>query len=106
MSFDQNYQVQSVKDLLLKLMNLDTERAVIAEAKKRGIKIKKIEEIVLDNNPWSGEVLGQRVTLSDGKVYVPKLTMSIIGDNYGVNIYQYHPENKKVKVNKVYQNKK
>lgn len=106
MGFDQSYSVPSTKDLLLKMMNLGTEKAVLTEAKKRGIKIKKIEEIVLDNNPWSGEVKGKRVTLSDGKVYVPKLTMSIIGDNYGVNIYQYHPENKKVKVKKVYQNKK
>lgn len=100
MSWDQSYSIPSVESLLEKLTgktSLDLLKDDLLLV--HGINVDKIEEIVLERGMY-GDVTGAKVTLSDGRVFVPKLVEKFTSDgNYGNDIYEYmlESENSEVK---------
>jgi hypothetical protein len=99
MSWDQNYSVPSVESLLEKLtgrmsINLLQDELLL----KQGVGIVNYEEITLDDGMYE-DVKGIKITLSDGRVFVPKLVEKFTSDgNYGNDIYEYCLEGETPKV--------
>ena len=87
-----------VADLLHELMDCSAEELARAEAAKQGIEIARVEDITLDDDPFIGEVTGKKITLSDGRTYVPKLIHRQSGGNYGIDTYAYRLESEAVEV--------
>lgn len=98
MSWDQNYSVPSVNELLEQLTKKTSLELLQEEAKKQGIEILKLESIVLDDGMYE-EVTGYKITLSDGRVFVPKLVkQETANGNWGCDTYEYMLENETPKV--------
>ena len=96
MSWSQDYLVPSYLDLLLQLTEKsrhDFIEYLEADLRNRlGVSVLKQEEVLLDEG-YIQDVKGLRVTLSDGRVFVPKLIERFTENgNYGVDTYQYFPE--------------
>ena len=85
-------------NLLCQLIGKSAEELARVEAERQGIKIAKVEQIVLDSDAFieGGELRGEKVTLEDGRVYVPKLVRTFMGDDYGHDTYEYRLENEEV----------
>ena len=105
MSWDQDYSVPSYLDLLVKLTGKNLEELLMRltsknpeklleqELEKQGLKVVNTEEVVLDNGYFQ-VVHGLKVTLSDGRVFVPKLVQRHTANgNYGCDYYEYVLEN-------------
>jgi hypothetical protein len=89
MSWEQNYAVPNVQNLLEKLTGCTSFELLKEELACQGILIVKEEEILLDSGFYQ-EVKGTKITLSDGRVFVPKLTEQLREDgNYGLDVYEY-----------------
>lgn len=92
MSWSQDYSVQSYLELLVKLTGVHPEEVLEDRLAKDNIHVISKEEIVLDDGMFD-DVIGIKVTLSDGRVFVPKLTEQVTEDgNYGLDVYEYHLE--------------
>ncbi len=92
MSWDQDYCVPSYLELLIQLTGKHPEPLLEAELAKTGITIVKRESIVLDDGFFS-DVTGEKVTLSDGRVFVPKLAERFSENgNHGIDSYEYFLE--------------
>lgn len=87
MSWEQEYNVPSVVELLSKLT--DKQPVDLLEDElllTQGIKIEKTEIAILDG----GLAMGVKVILSDGRVFVPKLVEKFVDNgNHGVDTYAY-----------------
>ena len=91
MSWDQDYSIPSVETILEKLTGNTGLTLLIWELKNQGIEI-TMEEVVLDDG-FYGPVKGTKVTLSDGRVFIPKLVEKFNENgNHGVDIYEYRLE--------------
>ena len=89
MSWDQQYAVPRVENLLEELTGLSSYALLKKELAAQGILIVKEEEVVLDSGMYE-EVKGTKLTLSDGRVFIPKLIEKYTSDgNYGLDVYKY-----------------
>lgn len=93
MSWDQSYSILSVESLLEKLTGRTSLDLLKDELLlKQGINVDKIEEVVLVDGMY-GDEKGFKITLSDGRVFIPKLVEQFTSDgNYGNDIYEYFLE--------------
>lgn len=92
MSWSQDYSVPSFIDLLIQLTGKHPEELLEAELNKLGLYVTERKEITLDDGMYE-EVKGLQVRLSDGRVFLPKLTQRFTADgNYGLDTYEYFPE--------------
>lgn len=90
MGWTQDYHVESVEDLLERLTGKTALQLLKEEVERQGLKILKTEEILLDEDIYSGDIRGEIVHLSDGRVFVPKLTERFTSNgNYGSDSYRY-----------------
>jgi hypothetical protein len=98
MSWNQTVTSPSLIDLLVQITGQDIRTMLEVALNAQGLKIEKIEDIELGNGAY-GMTLGQRVTLSDGRVFEPKLVHSETADgNWGNDIYEYRLKDEEVKV--------
>jgi hypothetical protein len=98
MSWDQSYSVPSVESLLEKLTGKTSVELLLLELNHSGVSVVKQEEILLDEGMYE-DVKGTKITLSDGRVFVPKLVERFTSDgNYGLDVYEYALENETPKV--------
>jgi hypothetical protein len=98
MSWEQSYNVPSVESLLEKLTGFDSRQLLESKLACQGILIKSEEDVVLDDGMYQ-TVIGRKVTLSDGRVFVPKLVKSETANgNWGCDTYEYVLENETPKV--------
>jgi hypothetical protein len=89
MSWNQDYSVPSAESLLESLVGKSSLQLLQEEALRQGIQIMSSEEILLDSGMYE-DVKGIKITLSDGRVFVPKLVEKFTADgNYGNDIYEY-----------------
>lgn len=93
MSWDQEYSIPSYTDLLLKLTEKDHSAFVEmlqADLRDRlGITVVKTETILLADGMFQ-DVMGLKVTLSDGRIFAQKLTeRHIANGNWGNDIYDW-----------------
>lgn len=89
MSWDQAYSVPSYLELLVKLTGKHPEELLEAELQKQGIRVSDTEEVLLDEGMYQ-DVKGLKVTLSDGRVFVPKLVEQYTENgNYGCDTYDW-----------------
>lgn len=90
MSWDQEYSVESYLELLVELTGKHPEELLeLYLSWTKGIRIDKKEEVVLDDG-FFGPVKGTKVTLSDGRVFIPKLTQKFNENgNHGIDTYEY-----------------
>lgn len=96
MSWSQDYNVPSYLDLLLQLTDKDAHcfiEYLEADLHDRlGITVVNKEQVLLDEGYFQ-DVKGHKITLSDGRVFIPKLIERFTENgNYGVDTYQYFPE--------------
>lgn len=92
MSWDQDYSVPGLMSLLIDLTHKHPEELLQAELAKQGITVVKRETVILDDGMYD-DVKGEKITLSDGRVFIPKLIERFSENgNHGVDVYQYFPE--------------
>ena|SRR5665213_1103825 len=90
MSWDQEYSVPSLINLLEQLTGKTSEQLLLAELNSSGVSIVNREEVLLSDG-FMFDVMGIKVTLSDGRVFVPKLVEQFNENgNHGVDVYEYH----------------
>lgn len=97
MGWDQEYNVESYEDLLLKLTEKNHNSFIeMLEADLRNrlqLTVVKRETVVLTKGIYD-DVTGEKITLSDGTVFVPKLVERFSENgNHGIDTYEYHHEN-------------
>lgn len=98
MSWSQDYSVPSYIELLISLTGKRPEELLEAELAKQGLTIVNRECILLDEGMFS-DIFGDRVTLSDGRIFEPKLIERLTENgNYGLDTYQYFPADEKPNV--------
>ena len=98
MSWDQNYSVPSVNEQLEQLTGKTSLELLKIAAEQRGIFIQHSEEIILDDGMYQ-DVKGTKITLTDGRVFVPKLVRSETANgNWGCDTYEYFLEGETPKV--------
>lgn len=93
MSWSQDYSVPNIVELLESLTGRDSLSLLEKALALQGIGIAKIEDVLLADGDAYGPVMGKRVTLSNGRVYIPKLVEQYTEHgNYGRNTYEYFLE--------------
>lgn len=98
MSWAQEYHIERLIDFAWRLYNKNDFLDKVFE-KILGLKIVKIEQIVLDDDCYNGKQMGCKITLSNGEVYIHKLLKRYMsGGNYGCDTYGLVKENEKVEV--------
>jgi len=99
MSWEQNYSIPSVETLLEKLTGKTGLELLKDELLlKQGVSIENVEEVLLDEGMYEA-VRGMKIILSDGRVFIPKLTEKFSSDgNYGLDVYEYSLETETPKV--------
>lgn len=99
MSWSQDYRVPSLMELLESLTGKDSLTLLEKALALQGIEIVKTEDVLLDDGDAYGPVMGKRVQLSDGRVFVPKLVERFSEDgNHGIDTYQYFLEGETPKI--------
>jgi hypothetical protein len=89
MSWDQDYNVPSLQDLLEKVAGISGTQLLIDHLEAKGLKIVDVDDVVLDDG-FIQEVKGTKVTLSDGRVYIPKLVEKFNENgNHGIDFYDW-----------------
>ena len=89
MSWDQEYEVQHVEDLFEKLTGKTIRQVLHESFERQGLYVQKFEEVKLDDG-FYGPVMGTKVTLTDGRVFIPKLTRKFEENgNHGIDYYDY-----------------
>ena len=90
MSWDQEYSIPSVQDLLEQLAKKTAVQLLEQHLKDtQGLSIVSMEEVEIADG-FIQDVIAQKVTLSDGRVFVPKLVQTFTENgNHGVDIFQY-----------------
>ena len=102
MSWEQNYVVPSVDHLIEKLIGKSSTVLLWEELERGNIKIISATLIKLQEDDMLGDVMGYKVVLSNGKVYIPKLVKQYTANgNYGCDTYAWKELNEKVKVKKI-----
>jgi len=92
MSWDQDYAVASYGELLSQLTKKNEVELLEAELERQGLKVVSTERVLLTEGMYE-DVYGFRVTLSDGRVFIPKLVERFTSDgNYGRDLYQWRLE--------------
>lgn len=90
MSWDQSYSVPTLDVLLERLAGISGTQLLIDHLEAKGLKIVDVEDFVLTEGMY-GDVMGTKVRLSDGRVYLPKLVESLTANgNYGNDIYAWY----------------
>ena len=94
MSFNQEYSIPSIQELLEQLAKKTAVQLLEQHLKDtQGLSIVSMEEVEIADG-FMSDVIGQKVTLSDGRVFVPKHVQTFIeNDNHGVDVFQYVLEN-------------
>jgi hypothetical protein len=101
MSWDQSYSVPTVNELLEQLTCKTSLKLLKDELERQGLQIVKSEEVVLDDGFYQ-TVTGLKITLSDGRVFVPKLVKKETANgNWGCDIYEYRLQDEEVNVEHV-----
>jgi hypothetical protein len=92
MSWSQDYSVPSVETLFEQLTGKTARQLLHEELERQGKFVKTFEEVVLDDGLYD-TIKGTRVTLTDGRIFVPKLIERFCENgNYGLDVYQYFLE--------------
>ena len=105
MSYTQDYSIESLESLLEKLTGKSTIQLLGEELKKQGIEIVKTETVKLDDDMYRGEIVGLKITLSDGRIFEHKLVKKHTSNGiYGCDYYRFRPTKEKVKVEKISEN--
>lgn len=92
MSWSQDYSVPSVETLFEQLTGKSARQLLHEELERQGKFVKKFEEVILDDGIYD-TIKGTKVTLTDGRVFVPKLVERFSENgNYGLDVYQYFLE--------------
>lgn len=103
MGWTQDYSVESLQELLEKLTGKTAESSLTEELERQGLTVVKLEQFVLEDDMYQGEIKGLRVELSDGRVFVHKMTKTIQADgNYGCDTYDFVPESETPKIAQIY----
>jgi NACalpha-BTF3-like transcription factor len=99
MGWDQEDVTESVSHFLRRLVGID-EDFIAKETAKRmaemGLTVEKVEDLEGVNVFYGGKM--QRVTLSDGRVFVHKMVRSQCSDDWGRDEYELVPEGEEPKV--------
>jgi hypothetical protein len=96
MSWQQDYSFPSFFDLFRKITNknlkdIDIINSAIASLKYYPL-ISKIEQIVVDDDPYGGYIYGTRITLANGRIFETvenKKKSYTHNGNYGCDIYEW-----------------
>jgi hypothetical protein len=89
MSWDQEYQVPSLQDLLEKIAGISGTQLLIDHLEAKGLNIVDVEDLLLDDG-FMQDVRGAKVAFSDGRVYIPKLIERFNENgNHGIDIYDW-----------------
>lgn len=103
MGWTQDYSIESLQELLEKLTGKTAESSLTEVLESQGLKIVKMEQFVLEDDMYVGEIKGLRIELSDGRVFVHKLTRVVQADgNYGCDTYDLVLESETPKVEQIY----
>lgn len=104
MSWEQDYDIESLEVFFQRILKISSIELFCREFFNRKIKI-EIDPIVVvpaDGITYYQDCIGARITIIRGKskkVYIPKLVGQFTSNgNYGCDTYRYVEENKKVKV--------
>jgi hypothetical protein len=101
MSWTQTVTSPSLVDLLVQITGQDIRVLLEIALNAQGIKIEKVEEFALDSDAY-GVTVAQRIFLSDGGVFEPKLVRQETADgNWGNDIYEYRLKDEQVEVEQV-----
>jgi hypothetical protein len=93
MGWDQDYCVPSYMELLIKLTGKRPEELLESYLLTQHLSVVKKEDVVLDEG-FFHDIIGIKVTLSDGRVFVPKLKERFTENgNHGIDTYEYCLEN-------------
>jgi len=102
MSWSQDYSVPSLESLLEQLTKKKTIDLLSDELTRQGAGIKQLDNVVLDDNDTYGPIHGTKVTLTDGRVFIPKLKDRLEeNDNHGLDVYEYFLENETPTVTRI-----
>lgn len=93
MSYDQEYSIPSVQDLLEQLAKKSAVNLLEQHLKDtQGLSIVSMEEVEIVEG-FIQDVIAHKVTLSDGRVFIPKLVQTFTENgNHGVDVYEYCSE--------------
>jgi len=92
MSWSQDYHVPSILDLFEQLTGKTAQQLLHEELERQGTFVKTFDDVVLDDGLYE-EIHGTKVTLTDGRVFIPKLIERFTENgNYGLDTYQYFLE--------------
>jgi len=91
MSFSMNHSVESEESLLQRLTGKTPKELLLKELEAQGITVVKTEEVTLDfDDMYWGDTKANKLFLSDGRVFVPKLTERFQSrGNYQMDTYEY-----------------
>ena len=90
MSFSQSYSIPTVQKLLEKLTGINAVDLLKDYAEKKGIIVENLEEDWSLDESDLFDVLGAKVTLKDGRVFIPKKVKSECWDgNTGLDTYEW-----------------
>lgn len=98
MSWDQSYSIPSMVQLLIALTHKHPQELLERELLNHGLTITKTEMVILDDGQFR-TVTGERIYLSDGRIFEPKLVRRETADgNWGNDVYEYRLQDEQVEV--------
>jgi len=113
MSYTQEYNIERLVDFVYRIYiynRVDKKRDYNSFIKEIfetviGIKVAKIEDIVLIDDPWYGDGKGKKITFDNGSIYIHKLTEQYTSNgNYSCDTYKLVKENEPVKIKEIHDN--
>lgn len=102
MSWDQDYNVESIDSFLSGLAGKSCFQLIKEELERQGITIMSAKTIVLTTELYIGDIMGAEITLSDGRVFRHKLVKRYTSNgNYGCDTYKLLPKDAEVKIEEI-----
>jgi len=103
MSWEQTYHIERLIDFAQRLSKKDYALFIREVFEKIvGKKVAKIEQVVLDDDFYSGKQTGSKITFEDGDTYIHKLVERYTSrGNYGCDSYHLIREDEKIKVREI-----
>jgi len=97
MGWDQSYSKDSFEQLFEKITGQSVKKILEEKLAQTGIKIISTEPIVLNTDYYYHEYMGEKVTLSDGRKLMHKLSRSHTTDDSGHDHYGWFFEDEEPK---------
>lgn len=89
MGWDQNYCRSGRRELLEKILGVSSLSILEDKMTKQGLSIIKREDITLSTDYHGYKYKGERITLSDGRIFEHKLSQTQSSDDYGCDYYSW-----------------